>query len=227
MLRLLHHTAVTFPVKQRRHLSHQMSAGFLFLLPVSQQIRHLSQFPHRPVVPGFRFVQRNIYDQDDLLPEVVKGNDLVKKHQIRVLKSFCIFYLASHRRLAVAQIVVGEISYQSSGEGRQVVEPGTFIMIQDLSEICRRVIRLHLNVSHLHLPVHTGDLLLRVVSKECISSPFVICHRRFQHIAVGRYIFQYPHGLDRCGEIRKDLTADGNHIVISLGRDPSDFIQIR
>ena len=46
-------------------------------------------------------LQINVDHQDDLLSEVVKGDHLVKQHQIHILKAFRILSIQSQCRLCI------------------------------------------------------------------------------------------------------------------------------
>ena len=77
-----------------------------------QQFRKLSELQHRLVVAGLRLVQGHIDHKNELLPEMVKGDDLVKEHQVKIPKFLPVLYLRPDGRLAVPQIVIGEVSHK-------------------------------------------------------------------------------------------------------------------
>ena len=86
MLCLLHHVTERFFLKQRRYLAEKPSAGLVFLLAVSQQINQPFQFQRRPVIADFHILQRHIYNENDLLSEMIKGNHFIKQHHIHIFK---------------------------------------------------------------------------------------------------------------------------------------------
>ena len=152
MLCLLHHVTVAFPVKQGRKVSQQMPGRFLLGDAGLLQRRHALQFHHCLVVPGFRILQRHIGNEDDLLPEVVKGDYLIEQHQIHVLEILRVPGLQIHGRLCILQKVVGEVSHQSAGKGRQLRQSGAFILCKDLSQLLCRMLRFDPHISDLHVP---------------------------------------------------------------------------
>ena len=156
-----------------------MPARFFLFLSGTQEIAHLFQLHDRPVVLSLQcpfrvFPETHICDQDDLLPEMVKGDDLVKEHQIHIFKCFGILCLCPHRGFAVSEIIIGEISYQSSGKGGKILKSRALMIREDLAEIPGRVVCPEPDAACIHLPVHAGDLHLRVISKKGISAPFFI-----------------------------------------------------
>ena len=171
---LLNHAAELFPAKQRRHLPGKPSSRFLFLCAVTEKICKLLDFHYRFIVAGFYIGEPHIHDQDDLLPDVIKGNNLVKQHQVNIFESFCILHTAAHGRFAVSQIIVRKISYEPSRKGRKIVKTGTPIIGKDLTQIIRRLIRFYLQIARFHLAVNAGDLHLRIKSQERIPPPFII-----------------------------------------------------
>ena len=118
--RAFDHLAVARPVKQRSDLSQQPSAGFLTLFSVFEQISHLTKLRRRPVVADLNVVEPHIGYQNDLLLHIVKGDDLVEQHEVNVLERLAVLDLASYARLAVAEIIVGEIADQAACEGREI-----------------------------------------------------------------------------------------------------------
>ena len=106
MLCLFNHAAELLPVEQRRDLSKQLSAVFNFLFAVPEELCKLFKLHNRFVIAGLHIVKRHIYHEDDLLSEIVKGNDPVKEHKVDVLKSFGVLHVTPHRRLAVAEIII-------------------------------------------------------------------------------------------------------------------------
>ena len=225
MLCPTYHVTEPFLLKQRLHCACKMSARFTLSCSVHQKICHLRELHLGFVVTCFRIAQIQIADQDDLLPVVVKGDDLVKKHQIHVLKVFRILYFCFHRRFGIGQIVIGKISDQSSGERWQILHFRTAVILQDLPDVGRRVVRMKMQRTRLKLSVHTGDLHFRIVSEKCIPPPFGPVLHGFQHITVVGYVFKDLHHFDWRSDICKDLTADRCYTVPSAFGDLPDFLQ--
>lgn len=59
---------------------------------------------------SFRRVKRHVDDQDDFLAEVVKGDNLVKQHQVHILKVLRVLDLHPHGGFAATRVVVGKIA---------------------------------------------------------------------------------------------------------------------
>ena len=116
MLGLLDHAAKSFFVVKSGDIAQQFPARLLFLLPGSEEGSQLLELQNSLVVTGFQIIQPHIDYKDDLLPEMVKGDDLVEEHQVEVLKTFGILDFPADCRFAVSQIMIGKIPYQSTGE---------------------------------------------------------------------------------------------------------------
>ena len=144
---------------------------------------------------------------------MIECDNFIKEHQVNILKCLGIFYITFDGRLAVGEIIIGEVSDKAACKGREIIETGTFIIGKDLTKVIGWVVCFDLEIADLHFAVHTGDLHFRIKAKECISSPSFICLCGFQHIAVCRYIFQYLHRFNGCCEVGKNFTAYRKHII--------------
>ena len=213
MLCLFNHITILFLIKKRSYLTKKLSTRFLLFLPIVQKIRKLLQLHNSLIVTNFHILQRHINNQNQLLPDIVECDHLVKQHQINILKIFGILYLTPHSRFTVSQIIIGKVSDKSARKGRQIRKPGTLIICKNLSQIIRRIIRFDPDVSCLDLTIDASDLHLGIKSKKGIPSPLIICPCRFKHITMRRYIFQNLHGFDWGCKIGKKLTAYRDHIV--------------
>ena len=227
VLGLLHHGAVGGFVEEGRHLSQQPPAGLLLLLAVFQQISQVLQRPDRPVVAGLGIGEAHVGHQDQLLPEVVKGDDLVEEHQVHVPELLRILCLPLCRGLLIGQVIVGEIPYQASGEGGEVVEFRAFVVRQDLPQIGGGILGPEGQAPHLHLPVQAGDLQLRVEAQEGVPPPLLPAVHGFQDVAVGGDVFQLFQGLDGSADVREQLAAHRQDLVGPGLRDGSDLLQAR
>ena len=58
---------------------------------------------------------------------MIEGDDLVKEHQIDILEAVLVLLAAADARLAVFEIIVRKIPYESAGEGGEVVEAGASV----------------------------------------------------------------------------------------------------
>ena len=156
---------------------------------------------------------------------MVKGNDLVKEHQIKIPKFLAVLHLRPDGRLAVPQIVIGEVSHKPAGEGREMVKAGAFVLLQDLTQVSGWVRRWEVKASGPHLPVPAGDLQTGIKAQEGVASPGLMAGCGLQHIAVGGNLLQDAHGFYGRGEVRQDLAAHRKHPVSSGGSDLLDFLQ--
>ena len=190
-----------------------------------QQFRKLSELQHRLVVAGLRLVQGHIDHKNELLPEMVKGDDLVKEHQVKIPKFLPVLYLRPDGRLAVPQIVIGEVSHKPAGEGREMVKTGAFVLLQDLTQVSGRVRRWEVQASGPHLPVPAGDLQTGVKAQEGVASPGLMAGRGLQHITVSGDLLQDAHGFYGRGEVRQDLAAHWKHPVSSGRSNLFNFLQ--
>ena len=174
ILGLLHHAAELFPVKQRRHLPQEPAGRLPLLCAVPQQLHKLSELHHSLVVAGLRLVQGHIDHENELLPQVVKGDDLVKEHQVEVPKGLRVLHLRPDRWLAVPEIVIREVSHQSAGEGREGIEPGAFVSLQDLAQVRGGVLRPKPEASGPHLSIPACDLQSGIKAQEGVAAPGLI-----------------------------------------------------
>ena len=213
VLCFFHHTAELFFIEQGRDLAKQLAAGFVFLFAVTKKLHKLIELNNCFVVAGFRFIQRHIYNEDDFLSEMIECDNFIKEHQVNILKCLGIFYITFDGRLAVGEIIIGEVSDKAACKGREIIETGTFIIGKNLAEIVRWVIRLNLETADLHFSINASDLHFWVKSEESVTSPSFICLGGFQHIAMSGYIFQYFHRFNGCCEVGKNFTANWNHII--------------
>ena len=140
VLCLFHHAAELFPLKERGHLAEELSARFVFLFPVPEKVCELLKFHDCLSVSDFGILKRHVDDERDLLPKVIKGDDLVKKHQIDVFESLIVFHRTSRGRFAVTEIVIGKISDESPRKRRKIIKTGAFIVCEDLPKRSGRII---------------------------------------------------------------------------------------
>ena len=227
MLRLLHHAAELLPLKERRHVAREHPAGFIFLLTGPEKIRELMKLHDRFSVSGLRVSERHVDDERDLLPQMVKGDDLVKEHEIDVLEGLAVLHGASHGRLTVAEIIIGKISDQSARKGWEIIKSRAPEVGEDLSEITGRILRLYSEAADLHFPVYACDIELRIVSEEGIAAEGLIGLGGFQEIAVRRDIFQDSQHFDRGRKVREDLAAYRQDSVLSGPGEFGDGLQGR
>ena len=225
--RRFHHPAELLFFKQGLHLPKKMASRLTLLFSGLKQLRKLTKLHDRPVVGRLPLIQLHVCNQDDLLPEIVKSDHLIKKHQIHVPELFRILRSCPHRRFAIAQIIVGKISHKTSGKGRQVGEPGTSVVRKHLPDIAGRVLRVKTDASRLHFPIPAGDLKPGIESQEGIASPCLILLCRLQQITVGRHIFQNIQRFDGRADIRQDFAGDRKHPVLSFRSYLSDLTHFR
>lgn len=183
------------------------------------------QFQHRFVVADFRIGKLHVDHENHLLPQMVKGDHLVKQHQVHILKILGVLGIATHRRFAVAKVVKREISHQPAGKGRQRCDAGTFVLGKDLAELGGRVVGGKPDVPDFHVSIPAGDLQFGIKAQKGISAPGFVCLCRFQQIAVGGYILENPQHLDGGCEIGKQLGADRQHLVVTGGGKFFDLFQ--
>ena len=180
MLCFLDHAAILLLIKQCPEFRSTSSRYFIRHLAALDQLLHGRKFQFCPVILGLQILTSDIYDQDDLLTEMVKCDDLVKQHQIHILKPFLVFCIQHQRRLCIFHVIVGKISYQSTGKCRKIFNLRTFIFIKYLSDILTWMLCLHIHgcsVFDREFSVCTGDLKPRVISQKCVAPPFLIILR--------------------------------------------------
>ena len=124
---------------------------------------------------------------------MVKGDHLVKKHQIHVPEILYCLVGKLQLRLAVLDVIVGKISYQTSGKGRHIFQHRAFVFFQDLADSISRMFHLLygfffasvlVDLPDLKSSVCTGDLHGWLISQEGIAAPYLCLAGTFQKIAV-------------------------------------------
>ena len=180
------------------------------------------------MVIGFHIIRLRIDDQDDFLAVIIVSDDLMEQHQVYILKAFLILRIQLQGWLAVLDIIIGKISYQTTGKGRKIIKYGTVILPNDItdafSDILSAVLGGHGSFYN-RIPVIAGNLQNRVISQKGISSPSLIRLRTFQQICVGTHLLKNPNQFNGCYTVRKDLTADGNHTIYILFCQLPAFLQ--
>ena len=171
VLCFFHHCAELLLIKQGCDLTCQPSGGFTLLSAVFQKIAELGKLHDRLVVADLCVIERHIDDENNFLPKVIKGDYLIKQHQIDVLEVLGILGVTFHARFAVGKIVIGKIADQATREGRQIIKTWAFIAAEDLSEVCGRIICFDLQAAEPHFPFYAGDLHLRLKAEKGIPSP--------------------------------------------------------
>ncbi len=219
LLRGPHHLTVAVFVEEGAYIAKESAARFLLLLSVLQEVRQLLQLEFGLVVPGVRVLEGHVADEDDLLSEVVEGDDLVEEHEVHVLELLAVLDVHADFRFAVAEEVVGEVPDEAAGEGREVVERRAPVVGEDLPDVRRRVLGLHVDVPDLHVSPAAGDLQLRVEPEECVPAPLRAVLHTLEHVAVVRDILQFLHDLDGCAEVGEDLAAHREHFVCAFSGD--------
>ena len=213
------HRAVLFLIEQRCDLALEPAALFLRLFAVLEQVGELLQLFCGSVVAVAAVLNAHVCDKNDFLPHVVKGDDLVEEHEVDVLERLAVLDLALYAGLAVAEVVVGEVAYQTACERRKVIKARALVFRQKRAEIVRRVVGMHHGIACIHFAVDAGDFHFRVKAEEGVASPSVVCLRGFEHVAVRRYSLEYSHRLDRGGEVREQLAAQRQYVVFAVCRD--------
>ena len=135
VLRALDHSAVLFFIEQRCDLALEPSALFLRLFAVLEQSGELMQLFCGSVVAVAAVLDAHVCDKNDFLPHVVKGDDLVEEHEVDVLERLAVLDLALYAGLAVAEVVVGEVAYQTACERRKVIKARALVFRQKRAEI--------------------------------------------------------------------------------------------
>ena len=138
---------------------------------------------------------------------MVEGDNLVEEHQVNVLEIFGIVRVIFERRLAVANVVVGEIADQSAGKGRQIFKARAFIIRQNFANARAGIVRLESLVVDFHDALRAGYAKFRVVAKEGVMPPFFVLGDGFENVAMRGNIFQNPQNLNRRANIRHKLAA--------------------
>ena len=124
---------------------------------------------------------------------MIKSDYLVKKHQVHIPEILYSLIGKFQLRLAVLDVIVGKISYQTTGECRHIFQHRTFVFFQDLADGISRMLYLLysfffgsvlVDLSDLKISVCTGDFHRWLISQEGIASPYFCLACTFQKITV-------------------------------------------
>ena len=215
MLRLLDHAAVLGFLEEGRHLAQQPSRHILFLLAAPNQLLQMPQPKLCPPIAGFSLRQLHIFDEDDLLLQVIEGDDLVKEHEIHILEAFRVLRVQTKRGFIILQVIIGEVAHQAAGEGRKPRHLRTPILFQNLPNVVVRMLRFYGQRSGLQLSVLTGDFQLRVKTQEGIAAPALPILHRFQQKYMIRNILQHLQHRNGCGEVREKASRHRQNLIFS------------
>ena len=124
---------------------------------------------------------------------MIESDDFIEEHQIHVPEILLSFAGQFQLWLAVFDVIVGEVAYQTAGKGRHFFRHRAFISGQDLTECISRMIHVFCRyrlsaVSQVfpdgHLTVKAGDFHGRIVSKEGVPTPCLFLTGALQQVAV-------------------------------------------
>ncbi len=158
VLCFFHDLTVLLQREARRYLAFQPAAQIFFRPAAVQQLRHLPEFPLRAVVFDLCIVQPDVDDQYNLLPEIIECYDLVKQHQVNIVKTLGIFGIQCQLGLGILDVVVGKIADQSAGERRETGKDRAFVLRKELTDLLPRIFCLKAHITDLHLPVDARQL---------------------------------------------------------------------
>ena len=167
-------------------------------------------------------------DQDELLPEVVKGDDAAEQHQIHVLELLLVLPREAEGWLGVLHVVIGEVAHQSAGEGGLAGDLGAFVFGEDLPQGLPRVLNAAggpLPVPELHHPVLGRDLQLGLKPQEGPAAPALLVGGGLQQKAVVVPGPENAQGLDGGEEVAEQLPGHRNLPVRSGGGQGSGLLQ--
>ncbi len=168
------------------------------------------------LIGGLGLGEVDACNQDDLLPEVVEGDDSVKEHQIHVPEILGVCGIQVQGLLGVLQVVVGEVPDKAACKRGQKIKAGALVLRQHLADVPAGIVRLKREGSDLHVSVPTGDLQCGIKTEERVPSPALLLVGGFEHVAVIRHVLHPSQHLQRGDCIREDLPADRNAPVLSL-----------
>ena len=134
VLGLLHHGAVLLPAEQSLYRAGEFSGPAGGGGAVAEELRHPVQLGAGGGVGLIQVGGVRIGDQDELLPEVVKGDDAAEQHQVHVLELLLVLPGEAEGGLGVLQVVVGEVAHQPAVKGGS---PGSLGLLW-AARTCRR-----------------------------------------------------------------------------------------
>ena len=138
---------------------------------------------------------------------MVKCNHLVKQHQIHIPEILLLIAGQIQLWLTVLDIIIGEISYQTSRKMRHPFHHRTFIPVQNLTKriprmcylfFCYPYLTFTVSLCDFQMSICTGDFHGRLVPKKRISSPVLCLPGTFQQVAMPAGFSQCAHHLHRC-----------------------------
>ena len=128
-------------------------------------------------------------DEEKLLLQVIEDDDLVKKHEVEIVKAGIVFRPELQRRLGILDEVVRKVPDQAADEGRQPFQAGRPVGLYDLADqILRRIRpdRFFPFARKADDAVLAAQAQSRIVPDEGVTAPAVCIFHAFQQIAVLR-----------------------------------------
>ena len=215
MLGLFYHGAELLLGKKRLELGGHFAGVLRGGGAVADQVRHAVQLPHGSGVVGFNVIQRHVDDEDDFLPQVVKGDELIKQHQVHIAEAFGVSGVQVQGRLKILDVVISKVADKAARKRRQIGQPRAFIFGQHGADGIVGVGAGDGGTVLVHRAVQAGELQLRLKAQKGVAPPLLVILSRFQQKAVAGYVLQDAKHFDGRFDIGQDLGADGQAAVLA------------
>ena len=229
LLRFANHVTISLFVKQSCYRTGNAAFGNLPFFARLEKIDKLVEFFFRLSVSRLDVVQGHVDNQNELLTEVVERDNFVKEHQVDVVELLDVFDIPFRRRLGIEHVIVGEIADHSPGKRRQAFYLWASISRQNFANLRFRIGRCNSpllagaktglarleRAFDLHLSMGTGDYQFRIKPQKRIPSPFLVCRRRLQQIAVIGNVFENPQSLNGRTKVGQNFAVNRDDVVLT------------
>ena len=141
-------------------------------------------------------IRFDIHNQENLLLEMVKGNQLIEQHQIDIGKFRLALFIYPHIRLAVAHKIKAKGANKTAGKIRQAFNLRCLVFLQNMADAAQGIIFLILHGStadDFRIAVGYFQTQHRIIAHKGITRPVLTALNAFQKeiiTAAASYIVQ-------------------------------------
>ena len=86
------------------------------------------KFRLRLFVSACCVIQADVRDEDYLLAEVIKGDDLIEEHQVAVLEELLVLCIQLQCGFCVLDVIVREVAHEAACKRRKVGKPRALVL---------------------------------------------------------------------------------------------------
>ena len=206
-------------------IAEELSFRNVRFLSISDELCHFIELPHRFFVIRLDLARVDVCDEDDRFPVMVECDDLVKKHEVRIVEGNIrfLFLLEIEFLLRVPRVLIGEVSDKPAGKCWHARDFRRLVFVKDFPDDGGRVVCLKCFCDGAldgHLSVLHEELKLWIISQKGIASPSLGIVRAFEEECCPADFLQDSQCPDDSADICEDFLSDRNSsVVFRIGFD--------